>query len=70
MPLPRLVELEQDQLSRVDDVPLDEHGRLREHVSLFVNGRDLRGLAPDETGLAPGDVLEIIPALSGGGGFA
>ncbi len=44
----------------------DETGAVRRHVNLFVNTahvRDLDGLA---TILAPGDVLTILPAVSGG----
>ncbi len=44
----------------------DEHGRLREHLSLFVNGYDVRGLAGEETTMRDGDTLDLIPALSGG----
>ena len=44
----------------------DETGSLRQHVNLFINsslvGRD-KGL---DTTLAPGDVLAIFPAVSGG----
>jgi len=44
----------------------DETGSMRRHINLFVNtanSRDLRGL---ETELAPGDVVTILPAVSGG----
>jgi MoaD family protein len=44
----------------------DETGAVRRHVNLFVNVshvRDLDGLA---TGLSPGDVVIILPAVSGG----
>lgn len=44
----------------------DETGAVRRHVNVFVNEshvRDLRGLA---TALAPGDVVTILPAVSGG----
>jgi sulfur-carrier protein len=43
-----------------------ETGAVRRHVNLFVNAdhiRDLRGL---ETALRPGDVVAILPAVSGG----
>jgi MoaD family protein len=44
----------------------DETGNVRRHINLFVNSshvRDLEGLA---TALAPGDVVTILPAVSGG----
>lgn len=44
----------------------DEQGRMRAHVNLFVgsdNIRDLDGLA---TPLPAGEVLSVIPAVSGG----
>ena len=42
---------------------VDEQGRLRRHVRLFVNEADARDLA---TPLAEGDELYIVGALSGG----
>lgn len=44
----------------------DERGMVRRHVNLFVNTsnvRDARGL---DTPLEPGDVVTILPAVSGG----
>jgi sulfur-carrier protein len=44
----------------------DETGKVRRHLNVFVNSdnvRDLEGLA---TTLAPGDVVTILPAVSGG----
>ena len=41
---------------------LDERGRIRPHINVFVNGERGR----EETGLGPGDRLEVIPAISGG----
>jgi molybdopterin converting factor small subunit len=41
---------------------LDEHGRIREHVNVFVN----RDYGTEDTVLSPGDKLQIIPAISGG----
>jgi molybdopterin converting factor small subunit len=44
----------------------DETGAVRRHVNLFVNSsfvRDAQGL---DTELVPGDVLTILPAVSGG----
>jgi molybdopterin converting factor small subunit len=41
---------------------LDEHGQLRRHINVFVNGEQSRGVAP----VAPGDRIDVIPAISGG----
>lgn len=45
----------------------DEHGRLREHVQLFANAEDVRHGEGERTVLRDGDVLEVVPAVSGGG---
>ena len=44
----------------------DETGAVRRHVNLFVNADHVRDLNGLDTMLAPGDVLSIIPAVSGG----
>jgi molybdopterin converting factor small subunit len=44
----------------------DETGNVRRHVNLFVNTSDVRDREGIETALAPGDVLTIMPAVSGG----
>ena len=44
----------------------DEHGRLREHLSVFVNKDDIRVLQGESTPLRDGDVIHLIPAVSGG----
>jgi molybdopterin synthase sulfur carrier subunit len=44
----------------------DETGVVRRHVNLFVNSDNVRDLAGLETELAEGDVLTILPAVSGG----
>ena len=44
----------------------DEHGRLREHLSVYVNKDDIRSLAGDDTPVREGDVILLIPAVSGG----
>ena len=42
---------------------LDERGRIRPHVIVFVNGERTR----EDTALGPGDVLRVLPSISGGG---
>jgi molybdopterin converting factor small subunit len=44
----------------------DETGAVRRHVNLFVNTAHVRDLAGLDSALAPGDVLTIMPAVSGG----
>lgn len=44
----------------------DEHGRLRDHLSLFVNEEDARFLGGEDASLGEGDIVHVIPALSGG----
>ncbi len=44
----------------------DETGTVRRHVNLFVNTSNVRDREGLDTALAPGDVLTILPAVSGG----
>ena len=44
----------------------DEHGRLRAHLAVFVNDEDARLLGWEDAPLKDGDVIHVIPALSGG----
>jgi molybdopterin converting factor small subunit len=44
----------------------DDTGTVRRHVNLFVNESHVRDRDGLETELAPGDVLTILPAVSGG----
>lgn len=44
----------------------DETGRVRQHVNLFVNTRHMRDRDGLDTPLSPGDVVTILPAVSGG----
>lgn len=45
---------------------LDEDGKLRHFVSVFVNDEDVRFLKELNTPIAPGDVVSILPAVAGG----
>ena len=42
---------------------VDERGRIRPHINVFVNGERGR----EGSGVGPDDRLEVIPAISGGG---
>jgi sulfur-carrier protein len=44
----------------------DETGAVRRHVNLFVNTAHVRDRDGLDTALIPGDVLTILPAVSGG----
>ena len=45
----------------------DETGRVRRHINVFVNTANTRDLETGlDTALAPGDVVTILPAVSGG----
>jgi molybdopterin converting factor small subunit len=41
---------------------LDEQGRVRSHVNVFVNGERTR----EDFAVAPADVLQVLPSISGG----
>ena len=44
----------------------DETGTVRRHINLFVNTNHMRDRNGLDTPLAPGDVVTILPAVSGG----
>jgi molybdopterin converting factor small subunit len=41
---------------------VDERGRIRRHINVYVNGE--RG--DEETGVQSGDRIEVLPAITGG----
>ena len=43
-----------------------ENGRLRSFVNVYVNDRDIRRLAQQETEVGPGDTVSIVPSIAGG----
>lgn len=44
----------------------DETGAVRRHVNLFINSSNTRDLEGLDSELAPGDVVTVLPAVSGG----
>ena len=44
----------------------DETGKVRRHLNVFVNSDNVRDVDGLETKLSTGDVLTILPAVSGG----
>ncbi|GAB4409438.1 MAG: MoaD/ThiS family protein [Bacteroidia bacterium] len=45
---------------------LDEQGRLRNFVRVYVGDDDIKALQGTDTPLQPGSVVSIIPAIAGG----
>jgi adenylyltransferase/sulfurtransferase len=46
----------------------NEEGRLRSFVNVYLNDEDIRYLQKEQTPIAPGDTLSIIPSVAGGSG--
>lgn len=56
-------------VKQIDDVchrVLDDQGRVRAHVNLFLNGSHIRSLDGLDTKVADGDEIVILPSVSGG----
>ena len=60
-----LEELERSHLPLYRSV-CDETGAVRRHVNLFVNSDNVRDGAGLDTALVSGDIITIMPAVSGG----
>ena len=45
---------------------LDEHGKLRSYINVFVGNDDIRNLQQELTTLQKNSVISIIPAIAGG----
>lgn len=60
-----LEQLERDHPSLYQNV-CDETGTVRRHVNLFVNTSHIRDREGLDTALSTGDVVIILPAISGG----
>lgn len=60
-----LDELERSQPSLHRGI-CDDTGAVRRHINLFVNSAHVRDLDGLDTALAEGDVLTVLPAVSGG----
>ena len=54
------------QNPRARSYVLDEHGRLREHMAIFVDGGQLRDRAALSDAVSEDGTIDIIQALSGG----
>jgi molybdopterin synthase sulfur carrier subunit len=60
-----LEDLERNQTALYRNV-CDETGTVRRHLNVFVNADNVRDLNGIDTPLKAGDVLTILPAVSGG----
>jgi molybdopterin converting factor small subunit len=60
-----LEELERNQFALYRNV-CDETGKVRKHLNVFVNSDNMRDLNGVDTTLTSGDVVTILPAVSGG----
>jgi molybdopterin synthase sulfur carrier subunit len=60
-----LEDLERSQFALYRNV-CDETGKVRKHLNVFVNSDNVRDLDGVDTTLTPGDVVTILPAVSGG----
>ena len=45
---------------------VDEQGKIRSFINIFVGSDDIRNLKQDQTLLRPESVISIIPAIAGG----
>ena len=60
-----LEDLERSQFALYRNI-CDETGAVRRHLNVFVNSDNVRDLDGVDTTLTPGDVVTILPAVSGG----
>ena len=60
-----LEDLERNQAALYRNI-CDETGTVRRHLNVFVNSDNVRDLNGVDTSLTPGDVVTILPAVSGG----
>lgn len=61
-----LIEDLEVQFSGIRERLLDDSGRLRRFVNVYLNDEDIRFLDDLETALADGDTISIVPAIAGG----
>ena len=51
---------------RVRGYVLDDQGRLRHHMAIFIDGQQLQDRDHLSDAVAPGAVIDVVQALSGG----
>jgi MoaD family protein len=59
-------ELLDEEFPHIGQRFLDDQGRIRSHVNVFVNSANARELEREETKLVDGDVVHILPSIAGG----
>ena len=64
--LAQVIDNLEDQFSGFKERLLDDAGRLREFVNIYLNGEDVRFLQGMDTNVKSGDELSIVPAVAGG----
>ncbi len=57
--------LEREQAALYRNI-CDETGKVRQHLNIFVNADNVRDGHGVDTNLQPGDVVTVLPAVSGG----
>lgn len=55
-----------DQAPGLSSRILDDQGRIRRHVAIFVNGTMLTDKDPSVVALNKGDEVHVVPSVSGG----
>ncbi|MCM8784007.1 MAG: MoaD/ThiS family protein [Candidatus Omnitrophica bacterium] len=61
-----LVESLEKKFPGIKERIVDEKGKIRRFVNLYVNDEDIRFLQMEKTPLKEGDEISIIPAIAGG----
>jgi MoaD family protein len=60
------LELLDEEFPQISQRILDDQGKIRNHVNVFVNSANARELNREETRLTDGDVIYILPSIAGG----
>lgn len=61
-----LIENLESQFSGIRERLLDDNGKLRRFVNVYLNDEDIRFLDDLDTSVADGDTISIVPAIAGG----
>lgn len=56
----------EEKFPKFRDRILDEQGKMRPYINIFVNGQNARDLEGERTRLWDGDVIYILPSVAGG----
>ncbi len=61
-----LIENLETQFSGIRERLLDDSGKLRRFVNVYLNDEDIRFLEDLDTSVSEGDTVSIVPAIAGG----